>query len=217
MTFTERTGFMAQEEATASPSTLAVTPVAIGDLMMLLIGSAIGAGGTITVSGGGVTTWNALPSSETTGGDYYLYAYWGVVTATGSQTITVTYPNEADDYTVLIADSWASPGATGYAVTQSGETAANSATVLLPSLTSGPNGGLYWSVNGNVAGTTPSIPGFTVVDGDGGLGLVYDASLAANTNYAPSFSQTSGEYLSIGAIFAAVTGTTASTSFFRFF
>jgi hypothetical protein len=72
--------------ATGSGTTLAVAPTAVGDLLVVTV---IEAGFGETISGGGVTTWTRLTEAPTGGGiDVELWA--GLVTTTGSSTITVT-------------------------------------------------------------------------------------------------------------------------------
>jgi hypothetical protein len=74
----------------SSVTTLAVSPVNIGD--RLVFSAAVFSGGTITAgpTGGGVTAWVPVTSGKFCGQLEAVYQWQGVVTATGASNITVT-------------------------------------------------------------------------------------------------------------------------------
>lgn len=64
-----------------------LTAAMIGDL---LVGSVFSSSsGACSVSGGGVSVWNAIGTPQNRGDGYYLSGFWGIATST-SGTITVT-------------------------------------------------------------------------------------------------------------------------------
>ena len=73
-----------------------VSPTALGDVMVAFfaVDCTISVSHILSVSGGGVTTWDELTPSSTTG-ENYTRMWWGVITTTGSSTITPTYDDTA--------------------------------------------------------------------------------------------------------------------------
>lgn len=68
----------------SSSTSISVDPTAIGDI--LIVAACAGTG--ITISGGGVTTWNTLVTED--GANKALYIWMGVITTAGSATITLS-------------------------------------------------------------------------------------------------------------------------------
>ena len=77
--------------------TISVSPTAIGDILVLCIGSNGAAIYASAVVGGGVTTWIKSASGGSTGFDGSAEVWFGVVTATGSSSITITTAATAAD------------------------------------------------------------------------------------------------------------------------
>ena len=74
-------------------TTLAVSPVTIGDVIVLLCANENSTGAPPTgASGGGVTTWHYVSNTgnQNASSSTACVMLWGVVTATGSATITVS-------------------------------------------------------------------------------------------------------------------------------
>ena len=88
MTITAVGSPVTQQKSSGSFS-VTVTPTAIGDVMVVLTGGQAPSGQVsgMAPSGGGVTTWNLVTLYA--GGGVFTGIWWGVVTATGSSTLTV--------------------------------------------------------------------------------------------------------------------------------
>lgn len=133
---------------------LSVSPTAVGDILFFTSSDYTVTG----ISGGGVTTWNAAGANS---GGSESYSWWGVVTASGASTITVTGSGTladasfaAQQFTGGGAGTWSADGSPGV-FTGSGTTWS------CPSLSATGSGELYVagaSVHGTVAGSTA---GFT--------------------------------------------------------
>ena len=145
----------------ASP--VAITNTAVGDLRMVTT-VVTGTNQSIAVSGGGVTTWHALPSYngtyECTGACYTLQLFWGVIASTGSQSLSVT--NSGTFVETSSAEFTAGPGYT-YSLQPSGGTGSYSdttSTVDFPSLVPSGSDELYFgyaTVNGCVSSPGPTL------------------------------------------------------------
>lgn len=71
--------------------TLALTPTTLGNIEVVAVGNQYGLfSSSVSLSGGGVTSWQQLEfyGDATASGNSVLF--WGVITATGSQTLTIT-------------------------------------------------------------------------------------------------------------------------------
>jgi hypothetical protein len=151
-------------------ATLSLTNSTIGDI---LAGACWGSsnGETITVSGGGVNTWNYFPSYS--GGDAGFAAtqrlFWGVITSTGSQTLTWsglvgTQECVAEEFTAGTGAVWAADGTGGNAFSPSIE-------IIWPNLTPSNSNELYF--------------GFSIINsaGQGTYNPVYTYYKTTNTGY----------------------------------
>ena len=88
---------------------LTVAPFNVGDLLVLAFWAN---GGPVTaVSGGGVSKWTCASSYYDTTGSAYLGIWWGVVTGTGTSTITVTDPGLGTNYGTVWAWEFTATGA----------------------------------------------------------------------------------------------------------
>jgi hypothetical protein len=71
-------------------TTLPVSPSATGNVLAgTVLGSPTSFGDVLTMSGGGVTTWNITQLAGQQSTD--LYVFWGIITSTGASTITFTW------------------------------------------------------------------------------------------------------------------------------
>ena len=82
---------------TTSPTVASVNPTAIGDILVVFV-AAVGTGSpaVLSISHSGVTTWTRLVSTVYSS-DYASEVWWGVVTATGSATLTVNVSGSPTD------------------------------------------------------------------------------------------------------------------------
>jgi hypothetical protein len=182
--------------------TLSVGPTAVGNLLILAIGSG-GAGLvnslTASISGGGVTTWQRLTGYLNTG-DHQLAEIWqGIVTAPGASTLTVTNASMASEWNRLWAREFTASGAGVYwqtiisspaSATTAASPSGTGSAVHYPSLTSqGFYIGIVEDSYGNLnAGSTS---GFTYTTIDSHLQVAYNINAS---NAAPaSTSSDSGE------------------------
>jgi hypothetical protein len=154
----QQVGFPIKNNSGTAIATLAVSPVTVGNLVVVtgMVHSA-----TIhytTLSGGGVTTWTHLVGPFVgTSGVNSQDMWMGVVTATGSSTITaassaaltgLTTGITAQEFTVN------NPAVTWALDTTGTISNATSTTVTFPSLTPAKSGELYMGSCGSVAGVT---------------------------------------------------------------
>ena len=111
---------------------MTLTPTTLGNIMVVSVGNNYGLfGSAIILTGGGVTTWNDLITWNDVNGSNAALR-WGVITATGSQTLTVsTFGNSVS----AIAQEFSTSG------TVSGDTT---------------NGATSTSTSGNFPPVTPS-------------------------------------------------------------
>jgi hypothetical protein len=193
-----------------SITTIAVTPVRVGDLMLFgawLRGDS--ADSISSVSGGGCTGWTKIDGWQAKTFANRMELWYGIVTTTGSQTITVTYtPANFTSYSEFIAEEISSPyGASAiWTVVASGSTdSASTTSVTLPSLRSGPSGlqGYvgYWSQgNYTIPGWSQGFSYFATAAEDG---VCYDLNLAASTAYAPTAAAAGFNWQAVGVIVSA--------------
>ena len=147
--------------ANVSSAALSVSPTALGDVLVLFAGS-VGYHNTAhtdlstndqpvsSVSGGGVTTWNKLVAQGVgTNHGTDSEVWWGVITSTGSQTITVDWASSVT-YVVLVAQQFhSSVAATWSAGTPSLEATAAYTLESFTSLSASVAGGIYVAARAN--------------------------------------------------------------------
>ena len=174
-------------------ATLAVTNVTIGDYRLVSVEISSVSFTATGVSGGGVTTWTKIV--EGTENTNYLAVFGGVVTATGAQTISVTYSSVPGVNCELwsselvwsggVPSSW-TPRASGVLANTS------STTVTFPSLVSASGTDQayfgFCSVTGNAIAGSSSGFTYSTVNGNGNLAL-FNGTLAASTAYQPICTQ----------------------------
>ncbi|HSX37021.1 MAG TPA: hypothetical protein VLG13_02805, partial [Patescibacteria group bacterium] len=191
----------------AGITTLSTSPTNVGDLMVLF-NNPQGKGLISSVSGGGVSTWTKVLSNDNGGGgNTSAVDMWrGVVTSTGSSTITVTFSPGPGNPNELAASEFTMGSATGSWVVDSSDTVVTSASLTnvdYPSLTPQGTKDLYVGYasaqNTMSAGTTS---GYSWVSTSLGHYITYNTSI--NTTTQPSASQSpAGKSISIGALIAA--------------
>ena len=190
-------------------TTLAVSPQLVGDLMTLAIKVCSSTITVSSVSGGGVTSWARAV------GPYAAYKHtdveiWtGVVSASGSSTITVGFSASVRSvYTGLAAREFsASTGtSTTWAIdTGAGISNASSSTVTFPDLSPSGMGELYFgygaAANTGSAGTTPGFTYATTADADV---VTYDTDVSAAVQ--PSAKQRPAGVSGAVAVLVSATG-----------
>lgn len=191
--------------------TISDAPANIGNLLVVFTHSANNVTvPTNGVSGGGVSTWTKVTSYSGGGTPGNIEMWRGVVTAAGSNTITVSYSGAPGVYEV-VAEEFSMGSANGtWAIDTSGISTSTSSvtTVAYPSLVPANSSELYAGYaygGGTMSGGTTS--GFTYVPTGAGKDLAYDTNVTGGTTYAPTATQTTGVYASIAAVIAAYSGT----------
>lgn len=189
-------------------TTLAVDPSSLNDLMVLFSSPANGNGSISSISGGGVTNWTKITSttSGSGSGTTTMDMWKGIVTSTGSSTITVTYAGTTGNPNEIAAAEFTTGSSTGsWVVDSSGsQYNASSATVTYPSLTPQSSKDLYvgYASAGNTmsAGTTT---GFTYLTTSlSNHQMTYNNSVSSTVQ--PTATQsTASASLTIGALIAA--------------
>jgi RHS repeat-associated protein len=195
--------------AHGSATTLSVSPQAVGDLMVFVVN--VDGGPVSSVSGGGVTTWNKDIAKVGTeeGNDNEIW--WGVVSASGASTITVSFTGSHSDDELMAQEYSAGAGAT-WSTGANGSTSSTTSTVTFPSLTPTGAGELYLGFaqvdGGGEAGSTPGFS-YTITSAEASV-LCWDTNVSTTTS--PTATQTATGSDSVGALFAASGGTGGTTT-----
>lgn len=189
--------------------TLAVVPVAVGDILVFAF-QAASTSLSSSVSGGGVTTWTRASGHEDTNDQQLVEIWWGPVTATGSATITVTNSGAtgfnrvyAREFSSTPSGTWSVVAASPSPATSSASSSGTGTAVSYPSLT---GSGLYIgnadSVFGSMSGGSTS--GFTYDNNNGHQEYAWNV---AAVNAAPTSVQTNtGDYEICAALFQTTSG-----------
>jgi hypothetical protein len=191
-------------------TTVPVSPSSVGNLMVLFTHTAnnvsIPGGG---VSGGGVTNWTKVTSNVGATGIGNDEMWRGVVTTTGSSTITVSSFSGAgvDEITAQEYTMGGTGGGT-WAIDTSGTLTGTSATINYPSLTPANSSELYagyaWSAN---TPTPSGTAGYTYTATSSGKYTARNTSVTGGVATQPQSTQTSGNFNSIAAVIQAFAGT----------
>lgn len=205
-----------------------VSPTAIGDVLAVATETKYTGQTPFVVtglSGGGVTVWNKADGYASIDAAHGTELWWGVITATGSQTLTVSYnPNSAtrgDSTSATSVDVQqfhsTTGAATAWSVDATGRVDPNTNGTNPPYPTLTPTAGntdCYWgylAITGSVsAGSTSGCVYQTDIRGNQ---TVYNTAVSASITPV-SASGTSQKYFSIGMLLAAggnVTGVAAAT------
>lgn len=191
--------------------TLSVNPTAVGDAFMFTT-SYIASATLSSVSGGGCTTWTKLVGAFTAySGSAKLDLWMGVVTATGSSTITISGTGLTNTQR-LCAQQFTSGGGSGTTWAQDGsggtKTNASSATITFPTMTPGGSNRLFmgYGLVANSASAGSQTAGYTLDLDPGSNPFMFNPSVS--TAQTPTCTQTAG--LS-GTIAALVTATNPVT------
>lgn len=169
-----------------------------------------------SLSGGGVTTWARAGSTNSSSGSGGVIEYWyGPITGSGTS-LSITYSGSVGGNSARMyrADFRCSSPLSALTVENTGYTdkTSNVTTITWPTVTAGSVGtqlavGFAWS------GSTPSTgstSGYTyALDSSGNVNL-YNTTVAASSNQAPTAPQTSGEYSAELVIFSNNVSTSAS-------
>ncbi len=196
-------------------TTLAVTPVQVGDVLVVMDEQDDNAVTTTSLSGGGVTTWKRAIQYVGTGEPREYEIWYGQITSTGSSTITFTLSGsitghnaeyEAQEFTTGQGAS------TVWTLDKTGhQENASSTTLTYPSLTPAAAGELYFGFidmpDSPSAGSTPGVTYYTTPDFNQ---LAYDPNSGAGA-LQPTSSQSPAAVSSAIAMFLSG-GTTPPTT-----
>jgi hypothetical protein len=151
---------------TTDTNSVTVSPVTIGDVLVLAFNNNPGAGNTAvtSISGGGVSTWSLLVRIVGSGSLAGCELWMGTVTTTGSSTVTVSaglgvnYSTAVQEFHSSTAATWTADGV--------GNTAMGTASSgNLPSVTPAGSNELYVGMLGTGDGSVGgSSTGFTYQD-----------------------------------------------------
>lgn len=197
-------------------TTLAVSPTAVGDVLLLATNLTSTSLSVASVAGGGVTTWARVANSFVGSGST-IDMWMGIVTTSGSSTITITGSASLASTTVrLISQQFTSTLGSGtqwaLAISSAGVTNTSSATVTYPSVIPTGTNQVYvgYAETATVALTSGATAGYTVQLDNGNNPLIYGPNAA--TVQSPTSVQTSaGVSSAIGVMITAGEPTTALT------
>jgi hypothetical protein len=193
-------------------ATLGVTNSTIGDYRLVSVKISSVSFTCTGLSGGGVTTWTLLESG--TASSHYMAVFGGVVTATGSQTVTASFSGTTGVNNEIWSSElvWSGGIPSSWNLVTDNISSGTSTTISGPALTSTTGSDqAYWAtlacagtvINGSTSGFS-----YATVNGNG-TSACFDGTLAASTAYTPTASQSpSGTYEAIGVIVQAI-GTTS--------
>jgi hypothetical protein len=199
-------------DTTTGATTLSVSPVGKGDLIVLaLYLDASTVETTVeSVTGGGVSNWAEDTTFEVDGD--YEQIWWGVVTSTGASTITLNLNGSYISDEVVAQEFRTAVGAT-WSAAAAGHSFSPTASVSFPSLTPASPGELYFGygvVTGiALAGCTSGFSYATTPDGDV---LCWDTDVSSTVK--PTASQSGQGSATVAGLFVAseVGGTDGTTT-----
>ncbi len=174
----------------ANITTINVSPTGPGNLLVLSAGLQNNQN-IVSISGGGVTSWQPITSGHSGTGSLKSVELWrGVVTSTGASTVTITFSGSAGT-TDLAVDEYTMNSAYGtWSVdTSSTQFNAASATINMPSLLPQSNSELYAGYA--FAGGAPVTASSATFRATTGGAVVYSTSSTSGVPTAPTATQTS--------------------------
>jgi hypothetical protein len=199
----------------ASTESITLVPAAVGNLICLAIETKWVTLGTddfyvSSMSGGGVSTWNQRLQLKSADNVHAVELWWGVVTATGSSTLTVTYTAHASGGTgasSIDAQEFSySNAGTIWIMDVTGTSDPNTNVTTMPWPTLAPKMGLgneayfgYMAVTGSVTAT--GLTGFTFTTDARGNPCAVSATVSASVS--PQATGSSQKYFSVGMLIAA--------------
>src|ERR1035437_1560669 len=182
--------------------TLAVSPTAIGDVLVLGVACASTTVHISAVSGGGVTTWTKLilANPGSTEGDSELW--FGPITTTGAATITIT--TTASSSITLFARQYNGPGGVGTWATDGAGAASTSTSTAssgnYPSVTPANSGELYVGLANLPAGSLGgSTANFTYAN-QSFAQFVYNPNASTPTAQSPAWTQSTANWSACSAL-----------------
>jgi hypothetical protein len=152
---------LANALVSATAATLAVTNTNLGDIRAVGF-VASSATATLTLSGGGVGTWDFFGAgfSPTNVAGYTMRLAWGVITATGAQTITAA--TTAGTIEEVVSGAFTPPAGTVAQDGAQGTATGTTTTAAYQSLTPSTASDLFWAYSiYPSAGAAGSTTGFT--------------------------------------------------------
>ena len=208
-TISEAATFPVSFAETTGAHTIAVNPQHAGDLVIISMQVHSTTAAIASVSGGNVATWQQAAIYHDTVNNLTYDVFYGVATATGASTATLTYTQNLSTMEVeLVADSYTASAGTNWTVVASGGTTSNgasSSSVVFPTLMSGTLATqLYWGASEeHTSGGVGSTPGFTYHQSANGNEFIDNPALAPLSSYAPVAPESPADlWTAIGIIFA---------------
>ena len=198
-----------------SISTLADSPLNIGDVLVLTTDTTTGSDYVTGISGGGVSSWALVGTNPIQGGTKEVEMWMGTVTAVGSSTITVTYHAAAGANEITATEFTASGvnANTKWTATSEASTyyTTSGTTVTYPALTAQTSNELYIGYGQSPgAGSAGASTGFTYISTLGSNMLAYDTSLTYATAYTPTSTIVSDPFNTVAALLYASTSSNSS-------
>ncbi|HZU73384.1 MAG TPA: alkaline phosphatase family protein [Acidimicrobiales bacterium] len=194
-----------------------LTTAKVGDLELVSVEGTVPV---TSVSGGGVSSWSAVPGATFADSAYpsNWTTYEGVVTAAGAQTLKIAWNGTSSGSEVFTDELGSSDiSSPTWSVVASGHQANDTATTTItyPKLASGSaSEQAYWgaTVDANVAGQG-SNSGFSYTTDANGNAVVLNPALAASTSYQPTeVENVAGASNTVGVIVSATAGTSGGTT-----
>ncbi len=196
-------------------TTLGVTPVNQGDLLILTTQIPTSGDYVKSISGGGVSNWSQVTFINGNGTVNRVEMWMGQVTTTGAGTITVTYNTSPGTTNEIVATEFTASGVsanTAWGVENTGGqlNSTASTTITLPSLMSAGPSELYIGyAQSQNAGSAGSTSGFSyIVTGQNNI-IAYASPTTAGNTYQPTASESSGQSNTEAAIITAFINSTA--------
>ena len=207
-------GSLADDDGTGV-TTLSVSPQHVGDLVALSVRVSSSSISVSSISGGGVSTWTRRegPYSGYGGNDFEIWT--GVVSSTGSSTVTVSFSGSvASDGVELTGQEFsaASGSSTTWGLdTGAGVSNSSSTTVTFPTLTPSGSGELYFGfAQVDNTGSAGSTSGFTYdVTSPAENVVTYDPNVSAAAT--PTASQSPAGTSGAAAVLMTATNSSAPT------
>lgn len=194
MTYTQVGSTLTNSSQGTTTVTVTLNPTAVGDVIVVCVGED-GANIVTSIAHSGVSTWNTLVANPATNGISFADAevWWGVITATGSATLTVTMNGSATDTGIAVYQFHSSVSGTWAADATTGSASATATSGNYPSVSSAESAIFLGAAGAKSLGPTwgGATSGFTYASA-GPIQAVF--SLAAPSPSAPAWTQTPGVF-----------------------
>ena len=197
------------DRAANGTASLPVSPVQVGDALVMVVKISSSTVTVSSVSGGGASWVKVEAFAGTSGKDVELWL--GSVTTPGSQTVSVTYSGSvsSDDVELAAQEFTAGLGAATVWSKDSAGGQLNSSVAAFPSLTAATSGELYFGYIRGSGTFSGSSPGWTYVGTSDGNEVTFDPAVSGVV--APPVSQVPAGASTSAAVLVAASGGVSST------